>query len=201
MSLRWLLLFVALLDCEAAVFSHSDEQVTAETGQTVTLPCGATKRNNIRAVQWSRADLETEGYVLFYRDGQFDSEQQHPSFKGWVQLKEGWKVDGDVSLILKNVMTEDSGTYECRVGQEGTKTELINTISLSVLLPGHSGGHKGGGDKEGGDKIRIRGAPDGAAGVLLAVIVAAAVVGFVIYARRQMLGGPPVLYEAAEQQV
>ncbi|XP_026016922.1 uncharacterized protein LOC113018071 [Astatotilapia calliptera] len=51
--------------------------------------------------------------------------------------------DGDVSLILKNVMTADSGTYECRVIQRGhshkktvIKNKPICIMDLSVDPPG-----------------------------------------------------------------
>ncbi|XP_028260833.1 junctional adhesion molecule B-like [Parambassis ranga] len=158
---------------------HVYEQVTAETGQTVTLSCRATKRNIISVVVWKRVNLEEEGYVLLYRNKHYELDEQLPSFKGRVELKEGWKEDGDVSVILKNVSTEDSGRYECRVKQEGTKTELINTIRLSVGPSGHSGGHVG----------LIVGLVVGV--LLVALIAAAAVVGLMIYRRCQKKSSSP----------
>uniref|UniRef100_A0A3Q0RLD0 Ig-like domain-containing protein n=1 Tax=Amphilophus citrinellus TaxID=61819 RepID=A0A3Q0RLD0_AMPCI len=105
---------------------------TAESGQNINLPCRAT--NNARVVKWSRADLGTE-YVLLYRDGHFDQYKQHPSFKNRVDLQDRQMKDGDVSLILKNVTTNDTGTYECRVVQRGRNDEPICNISLSVVDP------------------------------------------------------------------
>ena len=55
-----------------------------------------------------------------------------------MQLKDPEMKDGDVSVILKNVNINDTGTYECRVSvkSEGrskrTTPELINTINLKV---------------------------------------------------------------------
>ena len=40
--------------------------------------------------------------------------------------------DGDVSVILKNVTINDTGTYECRVSVIGNGLELMNTINLKV---------------------------------------------------------------------
>ncbi|XP_039908482.1 uncharacterized protein LOC120746965 [Simochromis diagramma] len=121
--------------------SADQKNIKAVPGQTVTLPCQAPKHRHIIVVKWSRRDLDTE-YVLLYRDEQFDPENQHPSFKNRVDLQDKQMKDGDVSLILKDVTTADSGTYECRVVQTETnhgkrvylKTDPI-IINLSVVLP------------------------------------------------------------------
>uniref|UniRef100_A0A3Q4NBC3 Ig-like domain-containing protein n=1 Tax=Neolamprologus brichardi TaxID=32507 RepID=A0A3Q4NBC3_NEOBR len=92
----------------------SDKKIiTAEFGQNITLTCRA-PNNNIIIVEWSRADLEPE-YVLLYRDGHFVPDEQHPSFKNRVDLQDRQMKDADVSLILKDVTINDTGTYECRV--------------------------------------------------------------------------------------
>ncbi|XP_042072713.1 butyrophilin-like protein 8 [Haplochromis burtoni] len=112
------------------VFVSADQKnITAESGQDVTLTCRAAN-NNIKSVHWSRADL-TDKYVLLYQDGQFDPENQHPSFKNRVDLQDRQMKDGDVSLILKNVTINDAGTYECRVYMaERHSWNYINTTYL-----------------------------------------------------------------------
>uniref|UniRef100_A0A3Q0RC84 Ig-like domain-containing protein n=1 Tax=Amphilophus citrinellus TaxID=61819 RepID=A0A3Q0RC84_AMPCI len=125
-------------------FRNSDwKNITAAFGQNVTLPCRAPNSNiPVIAVEWSRADLESE-YVLLYRDEQFDPEHQHPSFKNRVDLQDRQMKDGDVSLILKDVTINDTGTYECHIIQRGTNrrkravydTEPIKIISLTVDPP------------------------------------------------------------------
>uniref|UniRef100_A0A3Q2DHC2 Ig-like domain-containing protein n=1 Tax=Cyprinodon variegatus TaxID=28743 RepID=A0A3Q2DHC2_CYPVA len=114
---------------------------TGQTGQPVTLPCKLASSSQVIVVQWSRTDLGSD-YVLLYRDGRIDPFNQHPSFKNRVNLQSRNMEDGDVSLVLKDVRTEDGGTYECRVVQTGTgrKKNLISTISLEVAapLPGES---------------------------------------------------------------
>ncbi|MEQ2216386.1 hypothetical protein XENOCAPTIV_015528 [Xenoophorus captivus] len=64
-------------------------------------------------------------------------EKQHPSYKNRVDLKETQIKDGDVSLALKNVTTDDRGTYECRFFQKETSTskETILMINLDILPP------------------------------------------------------------------
>ncbi|XP_026225260.1 aspartate, glycine, lysine and serine-rich protein-like [Anabas testudineus] len=61
--------------------------------------------------------------------------------------------DGDVSVILKNVNINDTGTYECCVGITRSSLKVINTINLTVE-PGDNkdGGDEGGGNKNGGDE-------------------------------------------------
>uniref|UniRef100_A0A8P4G8G7 Ig-like domain-containing protein n=1 Tax=Dicentrarchus labrax TaxID=13489 RepID=A0A8P4G8G7_DICLA len=87
--------------------------ISVEPGGDVTLPCSAGD-DSIRAVEWTRTDLEPE-YVLYYRDGRSDPTYQHPSFKGRVDLTDREMKDGNVSLVIKNVIISDRGTYECRV--------------------------------------------------------------------------------------
>uniref|UniRef100_A0A669B8F4 Ig-like domain-containing protein n=1 Tax=Oreochromis niloticus TaxID=8128 RepID=A0A669B8F4_ORENI len=115
------------------------KNIKAVVGQTVTLPCQAPKNNNsIIAAEWSRNDLGDK-YLLLYWKEQFDPKKQHPSFKNRVDLQDRQMKDGDVSLILKDVTTTDSGTYECRVVQRGTNMdddETISTIYLRVVAPG-----------------------------------------------------------------
>uniref|UniRef100_A0A3Q2VXH4 Immunoglobulin V-set domain-containing protein n=1 Tax=Haplochromis burtoni TaxID=8153 RepID=A0A3Q2VXH4_HAPBU len=102
-------------------FSLSDKKfIIAVMGQTVTLPCQALSSNNpIIAAEWSRVDLEPK-YVLYYQDYKLFPYYQHPSFKNRVHLKDRKMKDKDMSLILKNVTINDTGTYElCR--EEGSR--------------------------------------------------------------------------------
>ncbi|KAL4008403.1 hypothetical protein ACER0C_002255 [Sarotherodon galilaeus] len=115
--------------------SAGQKNITAESGQDVTLTCRA-PNNNIIVVKWSRADLKQE-YVLLYRDSHFVPDYQHPSFKNRVDLQDRQMKDGDVSLILKNVTINDTGTYECHVVQRVRKpTKLISIVYLHVDPPG-----------------------------------------------------------------
>ncbi|XP_035985229.1 neural cell adhesion molecule 2-like [Fundulus heteroclitus] len=110
--------------------------MTAELGQNVTLPCRALDSKPIIVVEWDRTDLGVE-YVILFRNDQFDLENQHPSFKNRVDLQEGQIKDGDVSLTVKNVVTDDRGTYECRVSQSETNSrrETVIYIKLDVVPP------------------------------------------------------------------
>uniref|UniRef100_A0A3B5QJH3 Ig-like domain-containing protein n=1 Tax=Xiphophorus maculatus TaxID=8083 RepID=A0A3B5QJH3_XIPMA len=91
---------------------HLQNKLTVP-GQSVSLPCRLPNIKPAVVVQWTRPDLEPE-YVLLFRDEQPDPENQHPSFRKRVELQERRMKDGDVSLLLSNVTTSDSGKYECR---------------------------------------------------------------------------------------
>uniref|UniRef100_A0A3P9D4S4 Ig-like domain-containing protein n=1 Tax=Maylandia zebra TaxID=106582 RepID=A0A3P9D4S4_9CICH len=102
--------------------------IPVKSGQNITLPCRAP--NNNTGVMWSRADLKTEN-VFLYQDGHFVPDNQHPSFKNRVDLQDRQMKDGDVSLILKNVNTADTGTYKCRILMEETRSwKSISSIHL-----------------------------------------------------------------------
>ncbi|XP_005465537.1 uncharacterized protein LOC102079545 isoform X2 [Oreochromis niloticus] len=164
--------------------SADPKNISAEFGQDVTLTCRAPNNNkNIIVVEWSRADLEPQ-HVLLQRIGQFDPDNQHPSFKNRVDLQDRQMKDGDVSLILKNVMINDTGTYECRVQRQRESLSLITSVYLSVVPPGQSGGHKEDrrnkdGRREDGSVILIVGLS------VSAVLLVAAVVGFFIYRKHK----------------
>lgn len=117
------------------LFPLSDQKVIAtKSGQNVILPC-QNPTNKIKAVRWSRVDLEPE-YLIFYRAEQFLPNNQNESSKYLVALHERQIKDGDVSLILNNVNTADNGTYVCRVFTEETRSwKSISIITLSIVDP------------------------------------------------------------------
>ncbi|KAL4008126.1 hypothetical protein ACER0C_001978 [Sarotherodon galilaeus] len=146
--------WLPLLSFCLLIFASADQKIfTAESGQNVTLPCRAPNITvPIRAVEWFRLD-QLEGHVLMYREEQFVSFNQRPSFVNRVDLQDRRMKDGDVSLVLKDVTRNDTGTYQCYVIQRETNhrksvVEHISIIYLSVVPPGQTGGHTEDGGKE-----------------------------------------------------
>ncbi|XP_035985231.1 tyrosine-protein kinase-like otk isoform X1 [Fundulus heteroclitus] len=149
--------------------------ITAELGQNVTLPCRALDIKPVIVVEWDRTDLGVE-YVILFRNNQFDLENQHPSFKNRVDLQEGQIKDGDVSLTVKNVVTDDRGTYECRVSQSETSSrrQTVIYIKLDVVPPP--------GEPDDGKE----GGPDGLwVGVVVPAIIIIAIVAVVVYIHKK----------------
>ncbi|XP_029029458.1 uncharacterized protein LOC114869399 [Betta splendens] len=171
----WVLLLSRFL-----VSASEVAEIVTEPGQTVTLPCHVTSSSPIVVIEWTRPDLGAE-YVLLYRDGQLDPENQHPLFQGRVQLKE------PASLDLENVTEDDRGTYECHVIERrqrrkraGTNSEQVQIINLKV--------QRGSTDEAGSAAPLSPGAA--AAGVLVAVVIVG-VAGFGIFRKRRLLKQKP----------
>uniref|UniRef100_A0A3B3UMQ9 Ig-like domain-containing protein n=1 Tax=Poecilia latipinna TaxID=48699 RepID=A0A3B3UMQ9_9TELE len=112
------------------VSSTAGQTIRAEPGENAILPCEAPEKKPVIIVEWRRCDLEGNDHVALYQDDQFDDEGQNPAYKNRVDLQDREIKNGDVSLVLKNVTTDDTGTYECRVNQ--TEVRLFPTCSSST---------------------------------------------------------------------
>ncbi|KAM4714393.1 myelin-oligodendrocyte glycoprotein-like [Anableps anableps] len=182
-------LLSALLFCSIVFGSADQRNITAEPGQNVTLPCRAAGNKPVIVVDWSRPDLGENDHVALYRDDQFDHEGQHPSYRNRVDLQDREMKDGNVSLVLKDVTTDDTGTYECRVVQRENRrrkrsnlhTDPISTVTLDVSAPGSKDGQKGGGGNEDRRPEDGRSKAGLAAGVSVAVLVLLGAGGFLLY--------------------
>ncbi|XP_023202782.1 uncharacterized protein LOC111611191 isoform X2 [Xiphophorus maculatus] len=160
------------------------KMISAVPGQSVSLPCRLPNIKPAVVVQWTRPDLEPE-YVLLFRDEQPDPENQHPSFRKRVELQERRMKDGDVSLLLSNVTTSDSGKYECRVFQRvssGRKTVNLTSdpiwiVFLDVAPPPENVV----GRKEDGSRNNHVGLIVGAILIIGAVLIAALIIGLILH--------------------
>uniref|UniRef100_A0A3Q1K0C1 Ig-like domain-containing protein n=1 Tax=Anabas testudineus TaxID=64144 RepID=A0A3Q1K0C1_ANATE len=110
---------------------NRQKKMKVKPGDDVSLPCQGPRGADIRVLEWEKPELKTDGYVFFFRERRSYGNYQHPSYCGRVELKDPEMKDGDVSVILKNVTINDTGTYECYVGITGSYLKLINTINLT----------------------------------------------------------------------
>lgn len=122
------------------VFGHTD--ITVRCGQDVTLHCQDPSGVNITLLEWSIPEIKSDGYVFFYRNRRSYESYQHERFKGRVELADPSMKNGNVSVILKNVNVNDTGTYECRIitsdlssGQR-VQSESRQSIDLTVIDSG-----------------------------------------------------------------
>ncbi|XP_038585964.1 nectin-4-like isoform X2 [Micropterus salmoides] len=122
-------LLAALILFLESIFGDPQE-VKVASGQDVTLRCQAPSGACISQLVWSRSDLKDDYFVYFLRDG-LHMNYQRSSYVGRVELRDPQMKDGDASIVLKNVIVSDSGTYECRVGEKNTP-DLIGIIRLTV---------------------------------------------------------------------
>ncbi|XP_035849844.1 polymeric immunoglobulin receptor-like isoform X2 [Sander lucioperca] len=164
----------------------------------VEVPCGdnatlqfKTAYPSISDVNLTRPDLKPDT-IFCYNNKSLNTDDQNPSFKDRVELVDRDLKDGDVSLTLKNVNINDTGTYECHVRAAGPKRRrrattdekpirTISIIRLQVTEPG------------------ARGNGGLAAGVVFLVAAVAAVVGGLMYKRRRdNRPKPPAADEAGD---
>uniref|UniRef100_A0A7N6BV89 Ig-like domain-containing protein n=1 Tax=Anabas testudineus TaxID=64144 RepID=A0A7N6BV89_ANATE len=84
-------------------------------GEDAVLQCDGPKDVQITMLEWIRPDLNSDGYVFFYRDERLYKNYLHQSFVDRVELIDPKMKNGDVSVILRNVTDTDTGTYKCYV--------------------------------------------------------------------------------------
>uniref|UniRef100_A0A096MBF2 Ig-like domain-containing protein n=1 Tax=Poecilia formosa TaxID=48698 RepID=A0A096MBF2_POEFO len=114
--------------------TKGETNITAEPGENITLPCRAAENKPVVVLEWSKPDLGENDHVALYQDDLFDNEGQNPAYKNRVDLQDREMKNGNVSLVLRNVTTDDTGKYECRVVQR--ENDPIKTINLDVSAPG-----------------------------------------------------------------
>ncbi|XP_031170519.1 programmed cell death 1 ligand 1-like [Sander lucioperca] len=108
-------------------------EVPEKAGENVPLQCQAPRDAQINMLEWIRPDLESDGYIFRFIPGESTTRNQHPSYRGRVELRDPDMKGGDVSVVLKKVSVSDTGTYRCRVGiSGGGKPKVYSTIQLTV---------------------------------------------------------------------
>ncbi|KAL4008199.1 hypothetical protein ACER0C_002051 [Sarotherodon galilaeus] len=134
-------------------------ELKVRPGEDSILQCRGPRDDVIILLEWRRSDLKSDTYVFFFRNQRLYENYQHEFFKGRVELRDPSMKDGDVSVILKNVSTSDTGTCECEIttrNKEGVMTETKHSVNLTVTTSGFTDEDtKDGGDKDGGDKDKL----------------------------------------------
>ncbi|CAK6974735.1 titin-like%2C partial [Scomber scombrus] len=87
------------------------------------MSCQAPRIANISSVIWKKRDLKHRVYMK--RDGDTVTRDQDPSYAPRVDLVDGEMKNGNLSLIMKNVTSKDSGVYNCSYGPGGNVTAVI----------------------------------------------------------------------------
>ncbi|XP_031175669.1 myelin protein P0-like [Sander lucioperca] len=133
------LVFLLLLPLSA---SEEPEELTVKPEHNVTLGCRALSDGAVTLLEWKRRDLKDDGYVFFYRNQRAYEKYQHLHYRGRVELRDPEMRHGDVSVVLKNVSVNDTGTYDCRVIIAGGN-ESRQLIDLTVTDSDPPAGQEG----------------------------------------------------------
>ncbi|KAK2814559.1 hypothetical protein Q5P01_000244 [Channa striata] len=156
----------------AFCFSGS-HNLTVRSGEDAVLLCEDVTHTVPALLVWIRPELKSEGFIYFDRGDGSGESYQLSSYRGRVELRVPHMKDGNMSVVLKNVTMNDTGTYECRIekGPPGRtrrgEPELITAIHLKVEDSGYmTGNTKDGGSEDGGSED---GHSRGRVGLLVAV--------------------------------
>ncbi|XP_032418797.1 uncharacterized protein LOC116719975 isoform X3 [Xiphophorus hellerii] len=134
-SLPASLFLLSVVFCQfVSAADQNNVKIKATVGESVILPCKDPDQEEIIVAEWNRTDLKS-GFVLLYRDSQFDPANQDPSYRNRVDLLVGQIQKRDFSLILQNTTTDDSGTYKCHVVKSDLMKKRISSVSLVVAPP------------------------------------------------------------------
>ncbi|XP_033984199.1 butyrophilin-like protein 2 [Trematomus bernacchii] len=161
------------------------EEVNARPGQNVTLQCHTSRDAAITVLEWKRSELEQ--YVFYYRDSESMEIFQNQRYRGRVELSDPEMKNGDFTILLKNVSTNDTGTYKCRVitRYNNRWKRDVREFVHSVLLSVSEGSEKH--LKNGDANDEQPGGPGGYVGLgvgLVCLIVVAVVAGLVVKSKR-----------------
>lgn len=103
-----------------------------QPGGNVFLPCQGPIDDPIRLLKWSKPDLQSPDFVFYYKDERSYDSYQLESFRGRVFVEVSALKKGEASLMLRNVIFNDTGEYECVVGTAGSSREFTSRITLKV---------------------------------------------------------------------
>lgn len=116
-------------------FNHTELKVNP--GQDAPLQCQGPRDAEITLLEWNRADLKSDDYVFMYRNQRPYESYQHESFKGRVDLMDPSMKDGNVSVTLRDVRINDTGTYKCQITTKETESVVHEcSINLTVTTSG-----------------------------------------------------------------
>lgn len=113
--------------------------ISAYAGEDITLNCSVDSHiplEHIEEVSWKKLD---EGIlVLLYQEGEVLTESSHERYTGRVEFFSAEeRNEGNFSLRLKDVRTEDKGSYICEVfsGEfSANTTVVVQQLGTSLLL-------------------------------------------------------------------
>ncbi|KAL7876949.1 hypothetical protein SRHO_G00035920 [Serrasalmus rhombeus] len=110
-----------------ALHVHSPSSASvAQLGDTVLLPCFSQSPLPLEGLQveWRKAD--SESLVILFQQGEVRPDHQSQPFRDRVHLFPDEISKGNFSILLNNVVRNDTGVYRCKVSttQESSETEV-----------------------------------------------------------------------------
>ncbi|XP_019346402.2 butyrophilin subfamily 1 member A1 isoform X2 [Alligator mississippiensis] len=117
----------------------AQRNVTAWVGDNITLPCCFPSQPNISiqhlTLTWQKRWAQGSDWVVhsfYYGKDQLDV--QNPAYRGRTRLDSAGLAQGDGALMLRGILEEDRGVYQCHVTTELGRTSEIIQLTVSVDL-------------------------------------------------------------------
>ncbi|XP_013890207.1 CD276 antigen homolog [Austrofundulus limnaeus] len=118
-------LMLVLLFCWGSVHCH--DTVKGATGEDVTLPCNFNQSlSQTNKVFWRGAN---DSIVLDIIGGKAKLENQDKKYKDRVSFLQDGYNNGNVSIIMKNLQSDDAGTYTCTLLPESDTKKVNLTVT------------------------------------------------------------------------
>ncbi|XP_063324780.1 V-set domain containing T-cell activation inhibitor 1-like isoform X1 [Pelmatolapia mariae] len=124
---------IAVFLCLLVILVSGLKELIVKLGEDAPLQCQGPRDAEITLLEWNRADLKSDDYVFLYRNQRSYESYQHKSFKGRVNLMDPTMRDGNVSVMLRNVSINDTGTYKCQITTKETES-VVHECSISLRV-------------------------------------------------------------------
>lgn len=124
---------VAVFLCLLVIPVSGLKELIVKLGEDAPLECQGPRDAEITLLEWNRADLKSDDYVFMYRNQRPYESYQHVSFRGRVDLMDPSMKDGNVSVTLRNVRLNDTGTYKCQITAKETES-VVHECSISLTV-------------------------------------------------------------------
>ncbi|XP_039892311.1 uncharacterized protein LOC120736334 isoform X2 [Simochromis diagramma] len=130
----------------------SDQQILRHPGMSVNLTFQVPTDTTSVWLKRLEKYKDNDKYISYCKDSTpTRPSDQEESIKGRVEGMDCSNISGTVSVTLKNLTSNDSGTYELQ-GVDHSGRYFNRTVFLNVTDPGQPGGHTEDGGKEAGGK-------------------------------------------------
>uniref|UniRef100_A0A096M7E3 Ig-like domain-containing protein n=1 Tax=Poecilia formosa TaxID=48698 RepID=A0A096M7E3_POEFO len=112
-----------------------DEPVTVEVGQVAVLPCHLEPPSSLSdlTLEWTVNNSK----VHIHRSHKDNPSMQDERFRNRTSLFNSELDRGNISLMLKNVTTEDAGNYSCFVPKHSMYSSVKYTLSTNSCISLH----------------------------------------------------------------
>ncbi|XP_051966982.1 uncharacterized protein LOC127632436 [Xyrauchen texanus] len=124
---------VEIKHVERLIVSGSEHSISAYAGEDVTMNCSVDSHitpEEIEEVSWKKTDKDGDILVLLYQNNETLPDSSNEKYRDRVEFFTDAISEGNFSLRLKSVRTEDKGVYMCQVFAGGVSANTTVVMEL-----------------------------------------------------------------------